>query len=210
MPAITIIIADDHTLWRNTLSNALTTAGMQVVATTGTGNGLIELCKQHLPDIVIIDIRMQGMSGIEACRELSALFPNMGKIAITYHDACHPDLYEMSLAGAAGFLSKLADQEEIIRCVQTVHNGGTYCDASCRPALKEKFEKEFTKHGLTEKEVQLLCLIDEEKTTEEIAAIMHQSPRTIEKWRVDLNKKCEVKSVVGLIKFGVRCGVIEV
>lgn len=182
---------------------------MEVVATTGTGNALIELCKQHLPHIVIIDIRMPGKDGIEACRELSALFPGMGKIAITY-DPIHPDVYEMSLAGTTGFLSKQADHDEIIRCINTVYNGGTYCDARCRLALKERFENDLQKHGLTEKEVQLLRLIGEEKSTEEIAAIMHQSQRTIERWRGELSKKCEVTSLVGLIKFGVKWKIIEV
>jgi DNA-binding NarL/FixJ family response regulator len=210
LPSITIIIADDHKVWRNGLSNALTSTGMLVVAIANNGAELIELSKQHLPDVVIIDIRMYGMGGIEACRQLTALFPNMGKIAITFHDACHPDIYEMSQAGASGFLSKLSDQEEIIRCVQAVHNGGSYCDANCLPALKEKFDQEFNKYGLTETQVQLLRLIGQEKSTAEIAAIMHRSPKTIEKWRIELNKKCKVETLVGLIKFGVKLKIIEV
>jgi two-component system, NarL family, response regulator NreC len=208
--SITIIIADDHLLWRNGLSAALTTAGMQVVAMVGNGEELIAVCKQHLPDVAFIDIRMPGMDGIAACRELAALFPHMGKIAVTYHDPCHPDVYKMSQAGATGFLSKLSDHDEIIRCVHAVYHGGTYCDENCWPALKERFDKELDRHGLTEKQQQLLRLIGEEKTTDEIAAIMHQSPHTIEKWRMELNKKCEVKTVVGLIKFGVKWGIIEV
>lgn len=207
---ITIIIADDHTVWRNGLSHILTFADMQVVAIAANGTELIELCKKHLPVIVIIDIRMPGKGGIEACRELHALFPGMGKVAITYHDADHPDIYEMSRAGATGFLSKLSDQDEITRCVNAVYHGGTYCDARCKPALKERFDKELSQHGLTEMQVQLLRLIAEEKGTDEIAAIMHKSPHTIEKWRIELNRKCDAKNVVGLIKFGLKWGVIEV
>jgi DNA-binding NarL/FixJ family response regulator len=206
---IKIIIADDHVLWRTALSETLASAGMEVVAMAADGLRLLELAKQHRPDVVFIDIRMPGMGGIAACTELTALFPHMGKIAITYHDACHDDVYEMSLAGATGFLSKASDYDEILRCVNAVYHGGTHCDESCWPALKGRFQVEMQKHGLTEKEQQLLALIGDEKTTSEIAAIMHQSCHTIDKWRGALSKKCEVRTLAGLIKFGVRWNIIK-
>lgn len=69
------------------------------------GLQLVEAVKQYRPDIVFIDIRMPGMGGIEACTILTDLFPGLFKIAITYHDSCHADVYQMSRAGATGFLS---------------------------------------------------------------------------------------------------------
>lgn len=207
---VTIIIADDHKMYRSGLRDLLTAAGMKVVALVANGAELIEAAKQHRPDIVFIDIRMPGMDGMDACMELTVLFPHIGKIAITYHDTCHPDVYRMSLAGATGFLSKQSDQDEIIRCVNTVYNGGSHCDEKCRLALKDQFNLDLQKHGLTEKDLELLILIAEEKSTVEIAELMHQSTHTIEKWRPKLYEKCEVKTAVGLIKFGVKWRIIKI
>lgn len=207
--SISIVIIDDHVTFRNGLREVLTSAGFNVKAMAGNGADAIVIAKQHQPDIIFIDIRMPGMNGIELCRELHAFFPDMGKIAITYHDTCNPDIYAMSLAGASGFLSKQSDVEEIIRCVNTVYNKGVHADENCKHALSDRLTEDIQKHGLTEKELQLLYLISEEKTNDKIGAIMHQSEHTIEKWRKKLYAKCEVKTVVGLMKFGMKWKIIK-
>lgn len=207
--SITIVIIDDHVTFRNGLREVLISAGFNVKAMAGNGADAIVIAKQHQPDIIFVDIRMPGMSGIELCRELHALFPDMGKIAITYHDTYDPDIYAMSLAGASGFLSKQSDVDEIIRCVNTVYNGGIHADENCKHALRDRITEDIQKHGLTEKELQLFHLIGEEKTNKQIGAIMHQSENTIEKWRTKLYDKCDVKGLVGLIKLGMKWGVIK-
>lgn len=182
---------------------------MNVKAMVSNGPDALVVAQQHRPDIIFIDIRMPGMTGIETCGQLTTSFPHMGKISITYHDTCHPDIYAMSLAGALGFLSKQSDVEEIIRCVNTVYNGGVHADENCRHALQGWFNQDIQKHNLDERELQLLYLISEEKTNEEIGRMMHRSEDTIEKWRKKLYEKCEVKTVVGLMKYGMKWKIIK-
>ncbi|MGN6164322.1 MAG: response regulator [Flavisolibacter sp.] len=199
----TIIIADDHVIYRTGLREILINAGYQVVAIAGNGFQLIEACAQYQPHIVFIDIRMPGMNGIEACRQLTARFPHIVKIAITFHERCHADIHKMWEAGATGFLSKQSDQDEIIRCVNTVYNGGIHCDENCRVALRDELDHD-PLHHLAAPEQQLMLLIADEKTSNQIAALVHQSPHNIEKRRKKLYEKCGVTSTVGLIKFGVK------
>lgn len=205
----TIIIADDHVTYRNGLSDTLTTAGMQVVAVAGNGLQLIELAKQYGPDVVFIDLRMPGMDGVAACAALQELFPQMGKIAITYYDPCHPDVQKILLAGARGFLWKTADVDEIIRCTHAVLHGDTHYDGSCRPVLNALFSGQVKPHHLDDKQEDLLRLIGDELTSEQIARIVNKSPHTIEAWRHNLSEKCGVKTLVGLVKFGVKHGIIK-
>lgn len=206
----TIIIADDHVIYRNGLRDTLATAGMPVVAVADNGLQLIELAKQYGPDIVFIDLRMPGMDGVAACAELQQLFPHMGKIAITCYDPCHPDVQKILLAGARGFLWKTADVDEIIRCTQAVHQGHTHYDGSCRPVLNAIFSGQVKPHNLDDKLEDLLRLIGDELTLEQIARMVHKSPHTIEAWRHELSEKCGVKTLVGLVKFGIKHGIIKV
>jgi two-component system NarL family response regulator len=207
--AITIIIADDCDAYRKAFAHLLGSGQLQVAATVGNGAELIEATKQYLPDLVFIDIRMPVMDGIAACRELQNLFPSIGKIALTMYDHYYPDVQQMLQAGARGFLTKDAGVDEMIRCIKTVYSGGTYYCGSCRPIVNALLKGEAA-HHLADHEMELLRLIGEELNSEDIAARLHKSVHTIGAWRQELLLKCGAKNVAGLIKFGIKHGIIKV
>jgi DNA-binding NarL/FixJ family response regulator len=206
---ITIIIADDCDAFSAGLRHTLSSPGFQVVATAHNGHRLIELVKQYMPDIVLIDIRMEGMDGIAACRELHQLYPHIGKIALTMYDHHHPAAQEMLQAGASGLLYKDASLAEIRRCIETVYHGGTSYGSSFKNVVGAMMNGQANGHNLPPHLVELLQLIGEGHTSEEIALILHKSIDTIGAWRRDLLLKCGAKNVAGLIKFGVKHGIIK-
>jgi DNA-binding NarL/FixJ family response regulator len=208
--SITIIIADNCDTFRKGLYYNLTSNDFQILGAAVNGIELIQLVKQHPPDIVIIDIRMPVMDGITACRELQQLYPHIGKIALTMYDYYHPDVQEILKAGANGFLTKDADIAEIKRCIETVHNGSSYYNSSCKPVVDAMMKGQTGSHGLIDEEVRLLQLIGEELSSKKIAKRLHKSIHTIGTWRQELLVKCGAKNVAGLVKFGVKWGIIKV
>lgn len=208
--AITLIIADDCDTYRKALANILASDYLQVAATATNGIELIEAAQQYGPDLVFIDIRMPVMDGITACRELQNLYPHIGKIALTMYDHYHPDVQEMLQAGANGFLNKDADMAEFKRCIDTVCNGGTHYGSSCMPVVNAMMKGQAYTHNLADYEIQLLQLIGEELSSEEIAVKMCKSIHTIGAWRQELLVKCDAKNVAGLMKFAVKWGIIKV
>jgi DNA-binding NarL/FixJ family response regulator len=206
---VTIIIADDCDAYRTGFVHTISSGRFNMIAAAANGLQLIELVKQHQPDIVFIDIRMPVMDGIAACRELQATFPHIGKIALTMYDHHHPAVQEMLKAGVLGFLNKDAGIAEITRCIETVYNGGTHYGSSCKPVLESLLKDQAPAHNLPPHLAELLRLIGEELSSEEIASIMHRSIDTIGLWRRELLVRCKAKNVAGLVKYGVKWGIIK-
>jgi DNA-binding NarL/FixJ family response regulator len=213
---VSIIIADDCDAYRKALEYILTndmqvvtTGKRQVVATATNGVQLIEAVQLHQPDIAFIDLRMPVMDGIAACLQLEQQYPQVGKIVLTMYHHDYPDVQAILKAGARGFLNKDVDIAEINRCIDTVLNGSIYYSSSIACVVNPMLKGQTNMPALQDFELQLLRLIGERLSSEEIAVNMCKSVHTISAWRQALMQKCGVKNVVGLVLFGVQHGIIK-
>jgi DNA-binding NarL/FixJ family response regulator len=207
---IRVIIADDHNLFREGLKMLLHTDDeIEVVAEACNGKELIELSLNYEPDVVITDLIMPGVDGIEAIRQLSEN-KSIGIVAITTFDSEYLVTKAIE-AGALGFIVKNARDGEVIEAVKAVNKHQRYhCQStSARLATliaKSKYDPEVrTVHDLfSEKEKELIRLICQEKSNEEIGKIMFMSKRTVEGIRSKILEKMDAKSSVGLAMYAVK------
>lgn len=214
---IRIILADDHEIFREGFRSLVQKQNaLELVAEARDGSQLPALVAMHKPDVILCDIRMPGMDGIAATRELSSLFPQVSVIALTMFDDDHL-IMEMLEAGAKGYLLKDVTRAELAEAVESVFNNETYYCQAIRQKLKKlAAENRFDpvtlkrKTTLTRRETEVILLICEQKSTKEIAALLHISERTVDHLRMHLINKTGSVNVAGLIIYAVRHGLIKI
>lgn len=213
---IRIIVADDHALVRAGITGVLSgTPGFEVVAEAGTAQQAIEMVHLHDPQVVVLDISMPGMSGLEAAASLRAEYPGLRILILSVHD--HPEyVMESVRAGANGYLRKDASPQELRDAVRAVARGdGYYSPAVARQlgaALRgEAPAAEHPDHqarldALTRRERDVLLGVTAGKTNKQIAADLGLSPRTVESYRESLMRKLGIYTVAELTKFALEAG----
>ena len=214
LQSIKIIIADDYELLRIAFVKILQQQSLfQIVAETSDGEQLVQQTRIHKPDIVLTDIRMPVMDGIEATQIITAHFPCTLVIACTTFNTEYL-LAEMLDAGAKGFVSKQAHPDELITAINTVHNNRYFfCSASMEKLNNLIARKEYNlatkarKLLLSQREKEVLLMICNQKTNKDISAILNISVRTVEDFRTKLLIKTGSKSVAGLVSFAVKQGI---
>ena len=208
---IEIVLADDHALVRDGIRALLEEEqDLDVVAEVSNGLEALDVVAQKAPDLLIIDIRMPQMGGIEAVEKLNLQKDLKTKcIILSMHDSEEYILKSVK-AGASGYLLKDTDKAEFIKAIHTVQNGGKYFSGDISNVLvnnlfanvngaAEKVEDEIP-FDLTKKELKVLELILEGYTNKEISEKLQNSKRTIETHRFNLMKKMEVKNLIDLTK----------
>ena len=210
---ITVIIADDHVLYRAGVKSALSSKkDIKIVAEADNGQQLMILLKAIQPDVILLDIQMPMMDGITSLPEIKKLYPNIRVIMLTMMDD-HTMISKLMELGANSYLSKTSDSEIIYEAIRTVHDQEYYFNAMTNkallhnlrnknPATPSKFLSPDAR--LTEKEIMILKLMCEEKSTREIAEQVDLSPRTVEAIRDKLKTKTGSKSTAGLIMYAVK------
>ncbi len=205
-----ILLADDHLMFRTGVSTLLEKeAGFEVVGVAKDGHEAVRLACQLRPDVVVMDIYLPEIDGIEATRQILSKFSEIKVLALSSFET-EDYIVNVLRAGAKGYILKEAPIEELILAIKTISNGSSYfakeisvkilalLEGTERPsASKEPSEKS----SLTERELEILELIAEELTNKEIAAILFISPRTVETHRRNLIKKLKVKNTAGLMRF---------
>jgi DNA-binding NarL/FixJ family response regulator len=213
---IKIVIADDHELFRDGLKLMLSRQKNIVVLDEAVnGSELLHLVNTLQPNVVVTDIKMPIVDGLEATKHIVANHPNIGIIALSMFD--DDDLIvDMLEAGAKGYLLKNADKEQIIEAIETVYIGNTYyckntSNKLAKMIVKSSFNpyKQNEKQAFTPKELQLTQLICEGLTTKEIAESMFTSIRTIEGVRAKLLEKMGVSNSVGVVIYAVKNGLVK-
>jgi DNA-binding NarL/FixJ family response regulator len=213
---ITIIIADKHELFRDgLLLMTKKVSGMKVIAEAKNGKELLKEVDQHEPDIVLTEIKMNEIDGVTATRMLRKSKPAIGIIALTMCDeeSCITAMLE---AGANGYILKTASKAEIIEGIKTVYNGKPYY---CRE-ITSKLAQVIANHNLklynqkkapsfSERELRIIELICQQKTNKQIAQELFISPRTLETWRLTIEQKMAVRSVVGLVMYAIKKGIYK-
>lgn len=208
---INIIIADDHELFRDGLKLMLSNfKHINILAQASNGKELVELVNQHKPDVIVTDINMPVMDGIEAVKQISAQHPATGIIALSMYD--EDDLIiDMLEAGARGYLLKNAHKDEILQAIETVNLGNPYhCENTSKKLVKlisqSKYDpyKGKAKSLFNDKEIEIITLICQQLTAKEIAEKIYLSYRTVEGIRQKIMEKMEVTNTVGIVIYAIK------
>jgi two-component system response regulator NreC len=207
-----VLIVDDHAILRDGLRSLFETKlSYDVVAEAEDGKNAIRLAQEYSPDLVMMDLNMPGMNGIEAARTIVRDLPGVKIIALTMH---HDKRYaiEMFQAGAAGYLLKDAPFDEVAEAVHTVMNNQRYISPTIgADALKECLDRLGGSKGeasatLTPKEREVLQLLAEGKTNREIADYLNVSVKTVDNHRQRIMEKLDLHTIAELTKYAVREG----
>lgn len=206
---IKLVIADDHEVYRDGLKALLDkSGGFQVIGEAANGKDLIQVCEKTLPDVVLTDIMMPVMDGIEATKYLSEHLPSIRVIALSMFNQDNL-ITDMLRAGAIGYLIKNAGKADILNAIESVYRDVPYYCKSTSIKLAKlvgnlRFGGSQTKAQFTEKEMAVIRMICEEKTTREIADELYASIRTVEDYREKIKEKMEVKSAAGIVIYAIR------
>lgn len=183
--ALKILLVDDHEVVRMGLKSLLShNAQFQVVAEAGSSSQALEQVARYSPDVVVMDIRLPGKSGIEATREITAKFPKTKVIVLTSY-AEDELLFEAIAAGAAGYVLKQIGSGELVRALETIGRGESLIDSSLtqkvfarvREASRKAEDESFA--SLNDQELRILSLLAKGKTNKEIAAVVYLSEKTV-------------------------------
>ena len=205
-------MVDDHAIIREGLRSLLEKQpNMEVLADTDEGRKAVELTRELLPDVVIMDVTMAGLNGIEATRLITSEFPEVKVIALSIHSQ-RRFIADMLSAGAAGYILKECLFDELVQAIQAVAVGGRYLSPRIADVVVDDYVKRLSTtvdsplSGLTGREREVLQLVAEGKSTKEIALELHVSTKTIEANRRQIMEKLDVHSVAELTKCAVREG----
>lgn len=210
MLPIRIILADDHEIFRDGFRVMLKRqASIKLEGEAADGEALIKLAHEVKPDVIVTDIKMPGMDGIMATKQLMQDMPHVGIIALSMFDEENL-IVEMLEAGAKGYLLKNAHKNEIIAAVETVAKDQTYfCEHTSQKLTKllahsniHTFKK--VKPLFSENELAVMRYICEELSNKEIAELMHLSVRTIEGYRDRIQDKIEARNTAGIVVYAIK------
>ena len=216
MNPIRILLADDHHLVRagiRALLNGL--PGIEVVAETGDGREAIELVRTHQPNLVLMDITMDGMNGLDATALLLKEFPQLRVIILSMH-ANEEYVRQALQAGAAAYLLKDAATAELELAVRAVAQGQTYLSPAISRLVVDEYlsgQNEAASGPLTQltpRQREVLQLIAEGKTTKQTAALLEVSVKTVETHRAQLMERLDIHDVPGLVRYAVRHGMVHI
>ena len=211
---IHVILADDHTLVRAGIRALLEKLpGVKVVGEAGDGREVLNLVKAHPPDVVLMDIAMPGLNGLEAAERMARDYPAVRIIMLSMHNNEEYVLRALK-AGASGYLLKKAATAELETALQRVVHGEIYLSREISTQLHRKFplhgitDRKSPLEQLTGRQREILQLIAEGQNTKSIAEILKVSPKTVEYHRMKLMSRLNVHDVPGLVRFALRVGLI--
>jgi len=209
--SIRIILADDHAILRHGLSKSFQQEeDFKVVGQAKDGRSTVELAKELLPDVVVMDIAMPDLNGVEATRQITKECPNVKVVGLSMHST---DKYvrEMFRAGAKGYLLKDCLFEELTQAIRTVVDGKTYVSPSVGQTVVEDYinkpdDPRSAFRVLSEREREVLQLLAEGKPTKQVAKHLHISPKTVEAHRLRIMEKLEIDNIAQLTKYALQEG----
>ena len=187
---------------------------VQLVGQADDGESLMELLKTKMPDVVLMDLHMPRMNGIAATRNMKAMHPNVKILGLTMFDDTQ-SVSDMMLAGASGYLLKTTGKHELINAITKVYSGEKYLSNEISSKLIERmFDGNNNalvqgKVDITPREREIIKLIAQELTNNEIAWKLNNSPMTIITHRKNLLRKLGVKNTAGLIKYAIQNGLLD-
>ncbi len=209
--SIRILLADDHKIMRDGLRSLLEKqSDMEVVAEAENGRTTVQLAQKLLPDVVIMDIAMPDLNGIEATRQIIATAPSVKVLALSMHSN-RAFVTGMLSAGASGYLLKDSAFEELARAIRVIVMNQTYLGLGITKAVVKDYVRHLSATDpsvphLSPKEREVLQLLAEGMTTKQIASRLYVSVKTIETHRQKIMEKLDIHNIAGLTKYAIREG----
>ena len=211
-----ILLADDHKIMREGLRSLIEKQpGMEVVAESDNGRTALRLTRKLKPDVIVMDINMPDMNGIDATRQIVSEFPDAKVIAFSMHSD-RQFVVEMLKAGVSGYLLKDAAFEELANAIRTVADNRNFlCPKIAKTVLEDYKEHLHTTEPsasavLTGREREVLQLLSEGRTTKQIADQLNVSVKTAETHRRNIMEKLDMRSIAELTKFAIRQGLTSI
>lgn len=213
MSKIKVLLAEDHTIVRKGLRSLLDNeTEIQVVGEAEDGQQAIQKTVQMRPDVVVMDITMPVLNGLEATRQIKKLYPQVKVVVLTVHST-EEHIFQILRAGASGYVVKQGAVNELIQAIQTAYRGETFLSPSISrqtvdeygrqaEAMEDKYDK------LTGREREVLQMIAEGRTNREIAGRLHITVKTVEAHRAHLMDKLGLRSIAELTRYALRKGMI--
>ena len=208
-----VIIVDDHQMFIDGIKVLLEQEPtIHIVGEALNGKSLLSVLENEEADIVLMDIHMPVMNGIEATKIVHKKYPKIKVLMLTMHNT-RQYITSMIAAGASGYILKSTGKEELIKAIETVHNGGTFYSADVTARVMESFRKkdrvdEFNLE-LTSREKDVLRLLAQDLTGMEIAKRLNISPHTVDAHRKNMLSKFNVRTTVGLVKLAIEHDLLD-
>lgn len=214
---IRIVLADDHEIFRDGFNIMMKKqANIKLVGEAGNGAELIEVAGKLMPDVILTDIKMPRIDGIEATKIITKKYPEINIIALSMFDDDNL-IIDMLEAGARGYLLKSAHKNEIIEAIKAVYNQETYyCKSTSGKLAQLIAQSRFNpfnpnqRKEFSQKEVEIIKLICQEASNKEIAARLFLSVRTIEGYREKIQDRIKAKNTAGIVIYAIKNGIYKI
>jgi two-component system invasion response regulator UvrY len=209
---IKVLVVDDHDLVRTGIKRMLDDSqGIKVMGEARSGEEAVKIARDNRPDVVLMDVKMPGIGGLEATRKLLRIDPDIKVLVVT---VCDDDLFPSKLlqAGAAGYLTKGASMDEMVQAIRAVHSGQRYISSAVAQQLAFKHitdKEESPFNVLSERELQVMMMITHGSKPQEISEKLNLSPKTVNSYRYRIFEKLDVKNDVELTLLAIRHGLVD-
>ncbi|QTL38486.1 UvrY/SirA/GacA family response regulator transcription factor [Xenorhabdus budapestensis] len=209
---INVLLVDDHELVRIGVKGILDDVrGIKVIGEASSGEDAVKWCRSNTTDVVMMDMGMPGIGGLEAAKKIIRYSPDTRVIMLTIHtDSSLPT--KVMQAGVRGYLSKAATPQDMINAIRTVYAGQRYIspDIAQQMALDQLYpQKENPLDELSERELQIMTMITQGKKVNEISTLLNLSPKTVNSYRYRMFNKLNIKGDVELTHIAIRCGLLN-
>ena len=208
-PNIRVLVADDHAVVREGIRHVLTSdGGFEIVGEASNGNDAVALAQSQRPDVVVLDLSMPGLSGLDAAGRIRELVPDAAILVLSIHD--HEEYVLQSVrAGARGYLRKDSSPAELRDALRVLYEGGSFFSAPVARTLSTALQNESRIAALTGREREVLVEIAGGSSNKEIAARLGISVRTVESHREAVMKKLQLRGTASLTRFAIDNGLVH-
>lgn len=210
---IKIIVADDHQMFIDGISSILSgVEEIQIVAQAINGTEVLDVLQKYETDVILLDINMPKMNGLDTLRKLRKDFPEVQVLMLTMYNT-REYISQVIGAGAKGYILKNTGKEELLLAINTVYKGETYFSKEITDTVMQSIRNQKTisdeQAQLSKREIEIIKLIAQENTTKEIAQKLFISVNTVETHRKNILSKLNVKNSAGVIKYALQNGILN-
>ncbi|GGC01324.1 DNA-binding response regulator [Marinobacterium zhoushanense] len=211
---IKVILVDDHPLVLDGIRARLEDEpGISVVGEACNGQQAVDKARELKPDVMLMDVSMPVMNGFEATRELRQSCPEVRVLILSMHDN-REYILQLIQSGASGYILKDVSSEEMVKAIETVHQGGTYFSSGASQTLFSRFDEPVSAAQdsgvLTRRELTVLKLLAEGRNNKEIARELDISVRTVETHRQNIKSKLNIQTAAGLVRYAIEHNLVQI